>query len=305
MKKFIPIFLCGLIVLSCTEATLNDVGFTVKNLPAYIAYGNGGGTVTEKVLSPSEGSTAGETGALTRLRIEAPGVVTSDVTVQFTFGGNAVFGTDFTVSGLTQSTLDPFAVTATAAGGSIKIVKSNKTLTVIDFEHVNLELGYPQDGVKDGLKTLIVTITSATGADGKVYAVGRGGTNLLTVATINIKDSNVIFAATINGASEVPANASAATGTATLNFNTFTKIFVIDVTHSLAAAATAGHIHKAAVGASGGVIFGFGTITSPFTYTSLALTAGQEADLNAGLYYVNLHSAAFPGGEIRGQLIKQ
>ena len=190
MKKFIPIFLSALIVLSCTDATLEDVGFTLKSLPAYVAYGNPGGTITAIVLAPEEGSTAGASGELTRLRIEAPGVVTSDVTVQFTFGGTAVFGTDFTVSGLIQSTLVPFAVTATAAGGSIKIAKSNTIKTVNDFEHVNLELGYPTDGVKDGLKTLIVTLTSATGADGTVYAVGRGGTDMLKVATINIADTN-------------------------------------------------------------------------------------------------------------------
>ncbi len=301
MKKIIPIFLCALIVLSCTEATLEDVGFTIKSLPAYVAYGNPGGTVTEKVLAPSEGSTSA---ALTRLRIEAPGVVTSDVTVQFTFGGTAVFGTDFTVSGLIQTTLVPFAVTATAAGGSIKIAKSNTKLTVNDFEHVNLKLDYPTDGVKDGVKTLTITLTSATGADGTVYAVGRGGTNILKVATINIADTNVIFTANLNGASEVPANASTATGAATLNFNTATKIFVIAVTHS-GLTVSNGHIHKAAVGASGAPVFAFASFASPINYTSGTLTAGQEADLNAGLYYVNLHSAAFPGGEIRGQLIKQ
>ena len=69
--------------------------------------------------------------------------------------------------------------------------------------------------------------------------------------------------------------------------------------------ATNGHIHKGAVDASGSPVFPFASFTSPINYTSVALTAEQEADLNAGLYYVNLHSAAFPGGEIRGQLIKQ
>jgi hypothetical protein len=70
--------------------------------------------------------------------------------------------------------------------------------------------------------------------------------------------------------------------------------------------ATASHIHKGAVGVSGDVIFGFTPpITSPISYTSVALDATQEADLNANLYYVNIHSTAFPAGEIRGQLIKQ
>ena len=115
---------------------------------------------------------------------------------------------------------------------------------------------------------------------------------------------NVTFLATLNGASEVPANASTATGTATLTFNTTTKIFTISVTHNIAAP-TNGHIHKGVVGVSGGVIFGFTSLTSPINYTSVALDATQEADLNANLYYVNIHTAAFAGGEIRGQLIKQ
>ncbi len=115
---------------------------------------------------------------------------------------------------------------------------------------------------------------------------------------------NVTFLATVNGASEVPANPSASTGTATLTFNTTTKIFTVTVTHNVAAP-TNGHIHVGAVGVSGAVVFGFTSLTSPINYTSGALTAAQEADLNANLYYVNLHTAAYPGGEIRGQLIKQ
>lgn len=117
--------------------------------------------------------------------------------------------------------------------------------------------------------------------------------------------TDVVFKAVINGASETPANASTATGTATLTFNTTTKIFSI-VVNFTGITATASHIHKGDVGVAGGVVFGFTPpITSPINYTSVALDATQEADLNANLYYVNIHSAAFGGGEIRGQLIKQ
>lgn len=116
---------------------------------------------------------------------------------------------------------------------------------------------------------------------------------------------NVVFTATMNGANERPTpNSSSATGTATLTFNTETKIFTLVVTFN-GLTATNGHIHKGAVDASGGVVFPFTSFTSPINYTSVALTTDQEADLNAGLYYVNLHSSAYPGGEIRGQLIKQ
>jgi len=115
---------------------------------------------------------------------------------------------------------------------------------------------------------------------------------------------NVTFKATMNGASESTPNASTATGTATLIFNTTTKIFTITVTHTIAAP-TNGHIHKGAIGVSGAPVFPFSSYTSPITYTSVALDAAQESDLNAELYYVNIHSSAFPGGEIRGQLLKQ
>jgi hypothetical protein len=117
-------------------------------------------------------------------------------------------------------------------------------------------------------------------------------------------DPNLTFKATLTGASEVPANASTATGNATLRFDTLTKIFTLSVTYS-GVTATNGHIHKGAIGVSGPVVFPFSSFTSPISYTSAALDATQEADLKANLYYVNIHSAAFAAGEIRGQLIKQ
>lgn len=114
---------------------------------------------------------------------------------------------------------------------------------------------------------------------------------------------NVTFLATLSGANEVPANPSTATGTATLTFNTTTKIFTLTVNHNVSGAAAA-HIHKGAVGVNGGVEFTL-TTTSPISFTSPQLTAQQETDLNANLYYVNIHTAAYGGGEIRGQLMKQ
>ena len=120
-----------------------------------------------------------------------------------------------------------------------------------------------------------------------------------------VPDPNTTFKATVNGASESTPNPSTATGSSTATFNKDTKILTVNVTFS-GVTATAAHIHKGAIGVSGGVIFPFTTpITSPINYVSPALDATKEADLFANLYYVNIHSAAYPGGEIRGQLIKQ
>ena len=114
----------------------------------------------------------------------------------------------------------------------------------------------------------------------------------------------VSYKATLSGTNETTPNASTATGVGLLLYNSTTKIFTLSVTHTLATA-TMGHIHRGAAGENGAVVFPFTTFTSPFVYTSAALYAAQEADLAAGLYYINLHSAAFPSGEIRGNLIKQ
>ncbi len=42
-------------------------------------------------------------------------------------------------------------------------------------------------------------------------------------------DPNVAFAATVNGASEVPANSSTATGSSTATYNTDTKILTVTI----------------------------------------------------------------------------
>ncbi len=114
------------------------------------------------------------------------------------------------------------------------------------------------------------------------------------------------FTSTINGASEVPTNASTANGSATAKFDKATKILTLNMTYG-GLTATNMHIHKAPAGVSGGVLFGIGT--SPYSYninyTSPALPAGQEDSLMNNLDYLNIHTAAFPAGEIRGQLIKQ
>ncbi len=109
-------------------------------------------------------------------------------------------------------------------------------------------------------------------------------------------DPNVTFLATLNGGNKVPANGSTATGNATLTFISTSKILTITVTHNVGTP-TAGHIHKAAAGTNGSVIFGFSSPASPINYTSVALDAAKEADLNANLYYVNVHTAANPGGK--------
>ena len=112
------------------------------------------------------------------------------------------------------------------------------------------------------------------------------------------------FKATLSGASEVPPTTSAGTGDALLSLDTATKTLTYTVTYiGLTGPAAAGHIHgPAAVGANAGVMIPFAAPASPVHGTA-TLTDAQIADLKAGMLYINFHTAANKGGEIRGQVV--
>jgi hypothetical protein len=122
------------------------------------------------------------------------------------------------------------------------------------------------------------------------------------------------YVATLNGASEVPAKAVAGTGNATIVKNGATYTYTITYT-GMTGALTGAHIHgPAAAGANANVIVPFdftgagasGTLTGTFTSTNNVNITPDSLDklLNTGNAYVNLHTAANGGGEIRGQLSK-
>ena len=114
------------------------------------------------------------------------------------------------------------------------------------------------------------------------------------------------FKATLDGKSEVPANTSAGTGSADLDYDAASKKLSWKVTYSgLSGPATAAHFHgPAESGKNAGVAVAIPNAGSSPVEGSATLTDAQAADLDAGKYYVNIHTAANPGGEIRGQVTK-
>lgn len=76
--------------------------------------------------------------------------------------------------------------------------------------------------------------------------------------------------------------------------------------------AFAAHIHGNADQTDfAGVLFDMGSgldgsaTDGTINYSTPALDAGQEADLFAGLWYVNVHTDANSGGEIRGNIVPE
>ncbi len=118
--------------------------------------------------------------------------------------------------------------------------------------------------------------------------------------------ATMTFTATMNGASEVPPKTTSGTGDATVTLNTATRAIDYTVNFSgLTGPATMAHIHgPAAAGKNAGVMVPLGNNPTSPIKGSAKLTAKQVRELEAGQTYVNVHTAANPGGEIRGQLMK-
>jgi hypothetical protein len=114
------------------------------------------------------------------------------------------------------------------------------------------------------------------------------------------------FKATLDGKSEVPPNATAGTGTADVDYDPATKKLTWTLTYSgLTGPAKAAHFHgPAEPGKNAGVVVAIPGATKSPAEGSATLTDAQAADLEAGKLYVNVHTEANPGGEIRGQVTK-
>ena len=117
------------------------------------------------------------------------------------------------------------------------------------------------------------------------------------------KSDIVKYQATINSQNTIPKATSSAQGAAVLEYNKATKVLTYNVTYQ-GLTPTVGHIHKAEPAwETGPVIIPFSSVaTSPIT-GSATLTQEQENLLSFGNLYINLHSLAYPQGEIRGQIL--
>jgi hypothetical protein len=111
-----------------------------------------------------------------------------------------------------------------------------------------------------------------------------------------------VFFATMQGAQEVPAVTTTASGTGRFLFDPDTRTLSGSVT-TADINGTVAHVHTGVVGVSGPITIPM-TGGPTWTLPPTVLTEAQAADLLAGRMYANVHTAANPGGEIRGQLYK-
>ena len=154
---------------------------------------------------------------------------------------------------------------------------------------------------------------------------------VLIMVCLPVHAAVLTWTATLNGAQEIPPTASAATGFGRVQFDNVTNILQLDLFWAgLTGTVSAGHIHccVATPPANAGVVLDLALggklatdsfsasydldLVNPFTsaFTTanggtalLAFNALAAAmDANQGRAYYNIHTAVFPGGEIRGNL---
>lgn len=122
----------------------------------------------------------------------------------------------------------------------------------------------------------------------------------VALATAGPAVAQPIFAFPLEEGQEVPPTGSLATGDCVARLNEIATELTITCAHTVANVDSA-HIHNAPPGMNGGIVFPFPDAVSPITGV-WDMDAGDLAQLEAGNLYVNVHSAAFPNGEIRGQI---
>lgn len=120
-------------------------------------------------------------------------------------------------------------------------------------------------------------------------------------------DSQIAFDGFLNGAAEVPAVSTMATGTAQFSLNsTFDAINYSVQVEGLSGAIMGAHLHEAVAGATGGVVVDLsGDVignTLIGTISGTDLTDALIVELLESGIYLNVHTAANPNGEIRAQL---
>ena len=129
-------------------------------------------------------------------------------------------------------------------------------------------------------------------------------TAVIALATPSIA-ANVNLKADLKAASEVPPTDSKGRGSVTATYDTASKKLSWKGTVSgLSGPATAAHFHAGEAGKNGGVVVPIAGADKGSFEGSATLTDEQAADLMAGKWYVNVHTAANKAGEVRGQVTK-
>ena len=155
-------------------------------------------------------------------------------------------------------------------------------------------------------------------------SLALAGLFVLFVSATQARAQTITFNANLSGGNEVPAIVTGSAGTAVVTWNTVTRTGTYRVeVYNMPVGTTASHIHVGADNVGGPVVINFTVpaggisndyaLSGTFACSDVVARAAQginscddfEQALLLNNTYVNVHSTANPGGEIRGQLIRR
>jgi hypothetical protein len=144
----------------------------------------------------------------------------------------------------------------------------------------------------------------------KIQKYGMLWTIFLALFSSNARAATIVYDVVLSGSQSVPTNVTTATGTATVTVDDVLDTVAVSLSFTglTGGNASAAHIHCCvATDANGPVVIpftGFPATTSG-TYSNIfvGVSAADIAGIEAGLAYINIHNAVFPGGEIRGDIL--
>jgi mono/diheme cytochrome c family protein len=197
-------------------------------------------------------------------------------------------------SGTSVNRTVPLTATATASGSITRVEFIVDGTVIANVTAAPYTTNWDTSTVTDGAHTLTARVTDAANAVVTSAPVTVTVTNAPTIA-IALSDAQVF-----------PPTNSTATGSGEMTFNLITGAVTGGVTLD-GIAATVAHIHNAIAGTNGPILVDLvQNASNPNRWDAEPggqLTAEQINDLLAGKLYVNVHTPANPGGEIRGQII--
>ena len=143
---WLPVLLSVMVLMAC-ENVNEPYNIKGHELPAYVHF-----SASDSIQTANEGGSID-------VQVSLPISIGQNVDFSYSLSGDAVPQTDWKISG----------VSGNKGSGVIKY-KLNNT----DVDDTTITIVFPKDGVKDGVKTLIITLTSAKAADGSSLGVGQG-----------------------------------------------------------------------------------------------------------------------------------
>jgi hypothetical protein len=163
--------------------------------------------------------------------------------------------------------------------------------------------GYKDVAIETGALSLEVNkVYTAIAIDGLM--AGDGPTLITADDLAPSFTTSQTFNVTLAGNQEVPMVDSMSSATAVVEIDQSLPVFKVTLDAGMVMGATAAHVHDGDIGTNGGVAFGLTDMgDGTFVLKQTDLTTGLLNDLLSGEWYLNVHTASNPSGEVRGQIV--